>query len=87
MDAMLEAGRFRRAVVDVYEMDANDRLYQYWMHNVQGVSFEDYKAEVLMQAGLQSGPIEPVEQIITRSNDVLKQMSGGNLKEVSNQWA
>ena len=46
VDQMILTGNFTEFVAKVVELDADERLWQFFLHKVEGQSFNDWKASL-----------------------------------------
>lgn len=49
IDQMIAVGRFAEFVQELQEMDGEDSLWDFYLHKVDGKSFNDFKEEVIIQ--------------------------------------
>lgn len=49
VDQMILTGNFTEFVAKVVELDADEELWQFFLHKVEGQSFNDWKASVVGQ--------------------------------------
>lgn len=73
VDQMILTGQFSEFVSKVVEMDADDELWKFFLHKVDGQSFNDWKAS-LNDTGLKSKMSD--EQIETTINDSYSILNG-----------
>lgn len=74
IDQFIELGQFSGLVQMLYAKENEEKLWQFFLHKVDGKSFEDFKAEV------QPVRVKPVDTktVIEHSLQILKGVSGSD---------
>ena len=49
IDQMITVGRFAEFIQELQEMDGEDSLWDFYLHKVDGKSFNEFKEEVIIQ--------------------------------------
>lgn len=52
VDQMLETGDFFDFVIEVFQSNEDDRLWDFFLHKVEGKTFDEYKAEIFGNSNL-----------------------------------
>lgn len=53
VDQMLETGDFFDFVIEVFQSNEDDRLWEFFLHKVKGKTFDEYKAEIFGNSNLE----------------------------------
>lgn len=72
VDQMLQTGQFSTFVTDLFDFDSDERLWNIFLHKVEGQSFNEWKASL----GQESKQVMTKNEIETTINDSFNILNG-----------
>ncbi len=71
VDTMLSNGTFSEFVGTVWELEAEKKNWEFFLHKVYGVSYGDFLKS--LETANSSEPIEPIETTVKNSAKILRE--------------
>lgn len=71
LDSMLESGCFHEAIIQIWNFDQEDMIWEFFMHKVYDKSFDEFKNQI--DSSIEPEPIEEeiIEATIIKSKNIL----------------
>ena len=76
IDQFIEFGKFSEFVAMLYEKENEERLWQFYLHKVDGKSFDEFKVE-FMPVPIQPKTVD-TKKVIEQSIQILKGVSSNS---------